>query len=120
MLAGRCGAYRALAMRWEGQGGPDPRNDDDSTGSTPLDFAVRLLEFQQRMAAFDRLYNEEITKLTELLSELIAEFLRQYQALAQGSASTTKPKRSRRKAGRPETPRGAPRRPAGGKAPQEG
>jgi hypothetical protein len=120
MLADPRGAHKALAMRWEEQGGPDPRSGDDPAGSAPVNFAVRLLEFQQRMAAFDRLYNEEITKLTELLSELIAEFLRQYQAPAQGSASTTKPKRSRRKAGRPETPRGAPRRPAGGKAPEEG
>jgi hypothetical protein len=119
MLSGRRDAYRALAMRWEEQGGPDPRKDDDSTGSAPLDFAVRLLEFQQRMAALDRLYNEEITKLTELLSQLIADFLHQHEPPAQSSASTTKPTRSRRKAGRRETPRGAPRRPAGGKTPHE-
>jgi hypothetical protein len=119
MLSGGCGAYRALAMRWEEQGGPEPRKDDDSTGSAPLDFAVRLLEFQQRMAAFDRLYNEEITKLTELLSQLIADFLHQHEPPAQSSASTTKPTRTRGKAGRRETPRGAPRRPAGKKAPQK-
>jgi hypothetical protein len=120
MVSDPRGAHRALAMRFEEQGGPDPRSGDAPKGSAPVEIAVRLLELQQRMAAFDRLYNEEISKLTEQLSELIAEFLRQYQPPAQGSALATKPKRSRRKAGGPETPRGAPRRPAGGKAPQEG
>jgi hypothetical protein len=107
-------------MREEGQGGPGPRLGAAQVGPAPLDIAVLLLELQQRMAAFDRLYNEEISGLNENLSQLKAEFIRQYQPPAQGPASARKPKLSRRKAGRPETPRSAPRRPAGRKAPQEG
>jgi hypothetical protein len=112
---------RVTTMRRENQDIPDPQAGDPSTNvSASLDIAVRLLEFQQRMAAFDRLYNEEISGLAEGLSQLKADFVRQNRAQAQGTTMATEPKRSRRGARRPKAPRSVPKQPVGGESPQEG
>jgi hypothetical protein len=56
-----------------------PAEELDITRLTETDIAVRLLELRQRMAAFDSLYDEEITCLTRELSQLEADFIRHYQ-----------------------------------------
>jgi|GEM_PF-6403384 hypothetical protein len=45
------------------------------------DMAFRLLELQQKLEAWDRLYNEEIVGLRKELSQLKADFVRQRQTL---------------------------------------
>jgi hypothetical protein len=42
--------------------------------------ASRLLELQQKLDAWDRLYNEELSELRKELSRLIAHYMREYQA----------------------------------------
>ena len=114
---------RVTTMRRENQDIPGPPAGDPSTNvSASLDIAVRLLEFQQRMAAFDRLYNEEISGLAEGLSQLKADFVRQNRGPAQGTTTATELQRSRRGRGtrRPKVSRSAPEQPAGGESPQEG
>ncbi len=69
----------------------------DASSEAPIDIAVRLLELQQRVAAFGALYDEEITGLSEELSRLKAEFVRYYrnQAVSEsGKASTARAKRA--------------------------
>lgn len=39
------------------------------------DIAIRLLEFQQRLDAWDRLYNEEIVGMRRELSQVKADFV---------------------------------------------
>ena len=113
-------ASRIRMMSRENQGIPDPQAGDTSTNvSASLDIAVRLLEFQQRMAAFDRLYNEEISGLTEGLSQLKADFVQQNRAAAQGTTMATAPRQSRRGTRRPKSPRSTPEQPARGESPQE-
>src|SRR5262245_60426642 len=101
-------------MHQEEQSRPDLRSSATQAGPAPLDVAILLLELQQRMAALDRLYNEEISGLSETLSQLKAEFIRQHPSPTQGQAAAQKPKQRRRKAVRPEMPQSAPRRPSGG------
>jgi hypothetical protein len=71
------------------------------------------------MAAFDRLYNEEISGLTESLSQLKADFVQQHRAAAQGATTATAPRRSRRGTRRPKPPRSTSEQPTGGESPQE-
>jgi hypothetical protein len=86
---------------------PHPHPQEPAvTASAPLEIAILLLAFQQRMAALDRLYNEEIAGLTEGLSRLEAAFVRQYPDLVQVEAPTTLLKRPRRKAGSAKAPHG--------------
>lgn len=42
--------------------------------------AARLLQLQQRLEAWERLYNEEITELQRTLRELKIDYVRQYEA----------------------------------------
>lgn len=58
----------------------------DASNETPVDIAIRLLELQQRVAAFGSLYDEEITGLTEELSRLKADFVRHYKSQASSGA----------------------------------
>jgi hypothetical protein len=62
----------------------------EATGSN--DIAFRLLQLQQRLDAWDRLYNEEIIGLRQDLAQLKADYLRQRQAQEQQA----KPRRPRR------------------------
>lgn len=43
------------------------------------DMAVRLLQLQQRLEAWEGLYNEEISELQRALRELKADYVRQYE-----------------------------------------
>ena len=52
----------------------------------------RLLELQQKLDAWDRLYNEEVNELRKELSLLTANYMREYQAQRQ----TVQPRRQRR------------------------
>jgi hypothetical protein len=42
--------------------------------------ASRLLELQQKLDAWDRLYNEELSALRKELSHLTANYMREYRA----------------------------------------
>ena len=42
--------------------------------------ASRLLELQQKLDAWDRLYNEELSELRKEFSQLTAHYLQEYQA----------------------------------------
>jgi hypothetical protein len=56
----------------------------DQTPPTPCtawaETASRLLEFQQKLDAWDRRYNEELRELRKELSQLTADYMRDYQA----------------------------------------
>ena len=67
---------------------PD-KSADDTTAASGI--AFRLLEMQQRLEAWDRLYNQEIGTLQRELAQLKANFVRLQQAQAQGD----KPRRQR-------------------------
>ena len=56
-------------------------NADDATGTSSI--AFRLLEMQQRLEAWDRLYNQEVVTLQRELDQLKANFVRQQQAQAE-------------------------------------
>jgi hypothetical protein len=64
-------------------------NADDATGTSSI--AFRLLEMQQRLEAWDRLYNQEVGVLQRELAQLKANFVRLQQTQAQGD----KPRRKR-------------------------
>ena len=53
-----------------------PRTTDAAWAET----ASRLLELQQKLDAWDRLYNEELRELRKELSQLTAHYMREYQA----------------------------------------
>lgn len=63
-----------------------------------LGIAARLLEMQQRMAAFDRLYNQEIADLSRRLTELKDEFVQHHLRPAVTVDVEANVKRPRRKA----------------------
>jgi len=65
-----------------------------------IGIAIRLLQLQQRLDAWDRLYNEEIVGLRKELSQLKADYVRQYQLQEQAA----KPRRRRRSAEVPGRP----------------
>ena len=65
-----------------------PRTTDAAWAET----ASRLLELQQKLDAWDRLYNEEVNELRKELSLLTANYMREYQAQRQ----TVQPRRQRR------------------------
>jgi hypothetical protein len=67
---------------------------DDTTVTSSI--AFRLLEMQQRLEAWDRLYNQEVTTLQRELAQLKANYVRQQQAQAQ--AEKPRPRRTSRKA----------------------
>jgi hypothetical protein len=75
------------------------------TEGTLVDIATRLLELQQRLSAFDSLYNEEITSLRDELSRLKVDFLRSYKAQAPSAPGAAKQPRSRRGGKTSRTPR---------------
>jgi hypothetical protein len=56
------------------------------------DTALRLLEFQQKLDAWDRLYNEEVRGLRNELSLLTASYIRESQTRRQ----TAQPRQRRR------------------------
>jgi fructoselysine-6-P-deglycase FrlB-like protein len=62
---------------------------DDTTCTSSI--AFRLLEMQQRLEAWDQLYNQEVVMLQRELAQLKATFARQQQAQAQAG----KPRRGR-------------------------
>lgn len=65
------------------------KSADDTTAASSI--AFRLLEMQQRLEAWDRLYNQEVGTLQRELAQLKADFVRLQQAQMQGD----KPKRQR-------------------------
>lgn len=69
--------------------------EEDST--TLLSIATRLLEMQQRMAAFDRLYNQEIADLSQGLADLKNEFVQHHLRPAIALDVAAGAKRPRRK-----------------------
>lgn len=63
-----------------------------------LNIAARLFEMQQRMAAFDRLYNQEIADLEQGLTKLKDEFVQHHLRPAIAVDAEAGGKRPRRKA----------------------
>ena len=51
-----------------------------TTDMAGAETASRLLELQQKLDAWDRLYNEELSELRKEISQLTAHYLREYQA----------------------------------------
>ncbi len=86
-----------------------PQTDDPNTPTSLEDIAIRLLELQQRLTAFDSLYNEEISGLSTELTRLKADFLRHYKALPPSESEAAKTQRSSRGAGRSKMPRKMPK-----------
>lgn len=74
----------------------------DECTATTGDFAVRLLECQQRIAAFGTLYDEEVATLQAELTQLKTDFVRYYQAKreAQGVIVTRAPEAKTKRSGR--------------------
>jgi hypothetical protein len=72
-------------------------SDDDTTATSSI--AFRLLEMQQRLEAWDRLYNQEVVTLQRELAQLKANFVRQ-----QVQAQAEKPRRRRASRKPHETP----------------
>jgi hypothetical protein len=83
-----------------------------ATAQTELtDIAIHLLEFQQRLNAFDSLYNEEVGGLTRDLARLKAEFLQRLQAQSAPEPRDRRDRRDRRSrpgASSPKAPRPGP------------
>lgn len=77
----------------QGRGPPLPPQSTDSEAETDVDFALCLLQVQQRLDMWDRLYNEEIGALRRELSQLVAEYVRQRQR------QLTRPSRRTKKRG---------------------
>lgn len=75
---------------------------NDSTETSSI--AFRLLEMQQRLDAWDQLYNQEVVVLQRELAQLKASFVRQQQAQAQAEAEVRKPRRGRTATKSRETP----------------
>jgi hypothetical protein len=71
---------------------------DDTTVTSSI--AFRLLEMQQRLEAWDQLYNQEVVMLQRELAQLKANFVRLQQAQAQAY----KPRRRRAPRKARETP----------------
>jgi exonuclease VII small subunit len=65
--------------------------------SGPDLIAIGLLKLQQRFEALDKLYNEEIGRLSQDLAQMKADYVRLYQAMSV-SPHTARP--SRRSGGR--------------------
>jgi hypothetical protein len=63
-----------------------------TTDTAMHDTALRLLELQQKLDAWDRLYNEEVRGLRNELSRLTAGYMRDCQTRRQ----TVQPRRRRR------------------------
>ena len=63
-----------------------------TTDTTLDDTALRLLELQQKLEAWDRLYNEEVRGLRKELSLLMASYMRECQTRRQ----MVQPKQRRR------------------------
>ena len=51
-----------------------------ATDTAWAETASRLLELQQKLDAWDRLYNEELRELRKELAQLTAHYMREYQA----------------------------------------
>lgn len=99
---------------------PRPHAEEPgAAAATPIDIAIRLLELQQRVAAFGSLYDEEITRLTDDLSRLKADFVRHYQDLSGGGAPAAKATRPSRGAGPSTSRRKAPKRQPNGSSAQK-
>ena len=94
---------------WGRAGMADTQEEGSAATAARLDIAVRLMALQERLAAFDRLYNEEIAGLTEGLHQLKADVVREYTASAGGKPPPTPPKRSRRAPRPPRAPRSTPK-----------
>jgi hypothetical protein len=76
-------------------------SDDDTAVTSSI--AFRLLEMQQRLEAWDRLYNEEIVTLQRELAQLKANFVR-LQQMQQAQAGADRPRRRRTPRKARETP----------------
>jgi hypothetical protein len=55
----------------------------DAQPVAETNWAFRLLQFQHRLDAWDRLYNEEIGALRKELERLTADYTREYERLQQ-------------------------------------
>ena len=66
---------------------------EDTTATSSI--AFRLLEMQQRLEAWDRLYNQEVVALQSELAQLKANFVRlqQMQQMQQTQARADRPRR---------------------------
>jgi hypothetical protein len=87
-----------------------PQAEELSNCATTSELATRLLELQQRVAAFNSLYEEEVSALEQELTRLKVDFVRYYHAQVAGSPSV-KAKRPRRAGRRSTAPRPAPEQP---------
>jgi hypothetical protein len=60
----------------------EPSTDQASAAANAAwaETAARLLELQQKLDAWDRLYNEELSEIRKELSRLTAHYVREYQA----------------------------------------
>ena len=76
-----------------------------TTDMAGAETASRLLELQQKLDAWDRLYNEELSELRKELSRLTAHYMREYQA----KGPPGQPRRQRRTDHRPRWSTDAPR-----------
>ena len=76
-----------------------------TTDTAWAETASRLLELQQKLDAWDRLYNEELRELRKELSQLTAHYMREYQA----KGPPGQPRRQRRTDHRPRWSADAPR-----------
>jgi hypothetical protein len=63
------------------------------------ELAVRLLELRQRLEAWDRLYNEEMGKLSEQLTRVTSDYLHLLQQRQAPRAEAAQPRRPRKRAG---------------------
>jgi hypothetical protein len=59
---------------------PSADHTPPTTYTAWAETASRLLELQQKLDAWDRLYNEELSELRKELARLTAHYMRAYQA----------------------------------------
>jgi hypothetical protein len=71
---------------------PHGMEPPDETPNLSGDFAFRLLQLQQRLDAWDLLYNEEINQIHKELAAVKTDYLRLRQAQVQGAARGRKRK----------------------------
>jgi hypothetical protein len=65
----------------------------EEVGNGPDRIAIGLLRLQQRFEALDRLYNEEMCRLSRDLAQMKADYVRLYQATTARAKSVSRHKR---------------------------
>ena len=87
-----------------------PQAEEPSNCATTSELATRLLELQQRVTAFNSLYDEEVATLEKELTRLKEDFVRYYHTQTAGRPGATA-KRPPRAGRRSTAPRLAPKQP---------